>query len=244
MRPSGDAGYSARGRPSRPAAEALLRAMFPLRASRSRRARSARGEPATRVPGRRPWSPPTPPRRRRLPIVTPLRTRARHDRRDRRSRSGGEVPGGRAIARSSTAGARPAQHRLPVLGPRRSAARRGGRPEDATGPARADVQRSAAEDRAAHAASPGGAVRRIAAGFASSEAPGVGRAFSLKILPDSFGIDELQAASTASKRITLPSSTSRTRPSASSRSMWPITSERVRKAWVTAMLPHIDWASS
>ena len=26
--------------------------------------------------------------------------------------------------------------------------------------------------------------------------------------------------------------------------MWPITSERVRKAWVTATLPHIAWAMS
>ena len=43
---------------------------------------------------------------------------------------------------------------------------------------------------------------------------------------------------------TVPSSASRTRPSLTRRSAWPITSERVRKAWVTATLPQIAWASS
>ena len=47
-----------------------------------------------------------------------------------------------------------------------------------------------------------------------------------------------------SYRIAVPSSASRTLPSLTSRSAWPITSERVRKAWVTATLPQIACASS
>jgi hypothetical protein len=48
----------------------------------------------------------------------------------------------------------------------------------------------------------------------------------------------------ASKRATPSSSTSRICPSRTSRSRWPSTSEIVRYAWVTAMLPHMATAIS
>src|SRR5207248_5793346 len=63
-------------------------------------------------------------------------------------------------------------------------------------------------------------------------------------LGESFGALELLRHCTASKRATPDSSTSRTLPSFSSRSVWPSTSDSVRYACVTAMFPQSACASS